>query len=538
MSVQSIASVFSEDKPVELYAQIQGAQSKFYYKPIDEDLTPWLSLHYPANSSYNGRVFICRRKAGTMRTVSRRNIDEVPYFVSNMHVSRRCDYYIMANTVKGVERKKKDLFSLNNIIVDIDCHTDGMPYELMINELVARCRRDLFECGVVPEPNSVIRTGRGVQFWWAIEPAAKALTFLYQRALSWFLEQFEHLLEEYPSTLSEFSVDRSASRNVVGLFRLPMTYNTTVIRKVSYEILHTSRYNLNELVEDFVPADYWEAKTAKRRRNAQPASLTENAPVINLSEDDVTVFDGGTNAMARRILQLVELRALRNAPVKKEMRDLFCFVVYCALLSIYDQDEAWRRLLAFNQGFKQPLERKELVQSMSAAQKHRYRLSNEWIVENLRVTPQEQAAICMQSSEGKRSNYTRDLLRQKKKQARDAKILSLYESGMSQSKISEEMHLARNTVAKVLREAKQADFSGSFDDPVLELKEPTSEVSECNAERSAPQKVITLQIVQEPTCSNLVRKYSFVSYRQEEPADPGISESANLSHLSLIRPPT
>lgn len=524
---------------IEIPSQMQMPRKMPYHKHIGIDIMPWLSLHYPMDSTFNGRIFIGRKKEGIMCTVSRRNIVEIPYFVPQMHISKVCDYYITANAVSGVTRQKKDLFSLHNIVVDIDCHADGAPYELIANELVARCHRDLFNCGIVPEPNSIVYTGRGVQFWWALKPAAKALAFLYQRAQAWFLEQFELLINEYPSFLSDLSVDTSASRNIVGYFRLPMTYNTTVNRKGSYELLHTNRYKLTELVDKFVPTDFSEAKFTKKQTRNLSTNNTDNSYGINLTKNDVIVFEGGTNAMARRVLKMVELRAFRNAPINKETRDLFCFVVYCALLSIYDQEEAWRRLLAFNDGFKEPLDIKELEQAMAAAEKHRYSLSNEKVIEKLNITPEEQAAIGMQGCARKPSNYTRDLLRQKKKQTRNNEILALHGAGMSQAKIAKEMQLSRNTVAKVLRETKNlaTDSSEPSEELLLTTDEPKSTDAENNQEGKSP-KIIMLNPAQAQTCSNLVPKYRFVSYSDAPARDVERSGPIDINSLSVIRPPT
>ena len=539
MGAHATLPVQTAEDQIEIPSQMQMPRKMPYHKHIGIEIMPWLTLHYPMDSAFNGRIFIGRKKEGIMCTVSRRNIVEIPYFVPQMHISKVCDYYITANAVSGVVRQKKDLFSLHNIVVDIDCHADGVPYELIANELVARCHRDLFNCGAVPTPNSIVYTGRGVQFWWALKPAAKALAFLYQRAQAWLIEQFELLIKEYPSSLSELSVDSSASRNIVGYYRLPLTYNTTTNRKGSYELLHTNQYKLTDLVEDFVPTDFSEARFTKKQFKDLSISNTEQEYDITLSKNDVIVFEGGTNAMARRVLKMVELRAFRNAPINEEMRDLFCFVVYCALLSIYDQDEAWRRLLAFNEGFKEPLDIKELEQSMAATEKHRYSLSNEKIIEKLNITPEEQVAIGLQGCAKKPSNYTRDLLRQKKKQARNNEIMALHNTGMSQAQIAKEMQLSRNTVAKVLRDAEKhaTDLPEPSEEFPLAMDEPKSAVPENSQEEKSP-KIIMLNPAQAQPCSNLVPKYSFVSYSEAPAKEVERTGPIGTKSLNVIRPPT
>jgi hypothetical protein len=164
--------------------------------------------------------------------------------------------------------------------------------------------------------------------------------------------------------------------------------------------------------------------------------------------------------MARRVQQLVRLRALRNAPMGQEMRDRFCFTVYCALLADYDQPEAWERLLAFNKGFKQPLPYPALKQMMSSATEKKYRLTNEWIISELEITEEEQQNIGLSRASETRSermsrNYTRDLIRKSLREDRNNKILSLFSAGMSKSAIAREMGLSWNTVAKVIAMADE-----------------------------------------------------------------------------------
>jgi hypothetical protein len=139
----------------------------------------------------------------------------------------------------------------------------------------------------------------------------------------------------------------------------------------------------------------------------------------------------------------------------QEMRDRFCFTVYCALLADYEQEEAWNRLLAFNDGFKQPLPYPTLKQMMSSATEKKYRLTNEWVIEKLEINDDEMATIGLSHASEERSermsrNYTRDLIRKSLREDRDNKILSLFSAGMSKSAIARELALSWNTVAKVI----------------------------------------------------------------------------------------
>ena len=332
-------------------------KTQFNHRFIDSKIKPWLDLHFPADSSFNGRIFLAyRRKDGNgIYDLSRRNIGELSSFVEEMHVSRNMDYYITANSVCGVRRATEDVFGLHNIVIDIDCHAEGLSPSLLA-DFVWRCSRDLWSTGECPEPNSIVFSGQGVQLWWALEPASANIQYWYKRMQSWLMDALQGVLDESPEELGELSIDRSASKKLAGLFRLPFTYNTKTGRKGSAHIRNHNGYDLRRLLDRYVPAEYNPHKSQNPRRWAEAKTVSvPEQEYVPLAEQDAEVLKGGTTPMARRVQQLVRLRALRNAPMGEEMRDRFCFTVYCALLADHEQEEAWRRLVAFNEGFKQPL---------------------------------------------------------------------------------------------------------------------------------------------------------------------------------------
>ena len=96
-----------------------------FAKNLDESVLSWYDVHFPA-SSFHGRIYIGRRKDdgfGVQRLFLGER-EAVRQFLEDMHVSEKLDYYITANTVNGVERNLEGLFSLDNIVLDIDCHSE------------------------------------------------------------------------------------------------------------------------------------------------------------------------------------------------------------------------------------------------------------------------------------------------------------------------------------------------------------------------------------------------------------------------------
>ena len=112
------------------------------------------------------------------------------------------DYYITANSVSGVRRVTEDVFGLHNIVVDIDCHEEGARSMELLAAFIWRCGRDLWNIDECPEPNSIVFSGRGVQLWWAIEPASAKIQYWYKRMQAWILDALQGVLDEYPEEFS------------------------------------------------------------------------------------------------------------------------------------------------------------------------------------------------------------------------------------------------------------------------------------------------------------------------------------------------
>ena len=67
----------------DLSAAIMWPKEQKNHNFIDKKILPWLDLHFPADSSFYGRIFLAyRRKNGKgIYDLTRRNIDELAPFV-------------------------------------------------------------------------------------------------------------------------------------------------------------------------------------------------------------------------------------------------------------------------------------------------------------------------------------------------------------------------------------------------------------------------------------------------------------------------
>ena len=427
---------------------IAAPRRQINHKFIDRSISQWLDVHF-GDDSFNGRVFLGHRKhGGGVYTMTARSISELHKYVMLIHASQRLDYYITANSVSGTSRTKSGLFGLQNIVVDVDCHEDGMDAREAVEAFLWYARRDLWSDGTLPMPNSIVRTGRGVQLWWAIVPCHASCQFHYDQIKIGILDRLEDLLEEYPDI--DLTLDRSASMNPVGYFRLPGTYNTAAKRFGSFEVLSDERYDTHEL------AGYITPLPREKRRTEAPAPSQR----VPMQPCDIIVLHNNYSTGANRVMQLIKLRNLRDNAVGAETRNNLCFSVYNALRMSYDHDEAMERLRAYNEGFKQPMTERELEQTICAAKrKGGYKYTNERLIELLEITPKEQDIIGLHPFNGTykpwshaKPNATRDAVRKARRDDRDDKIVALYQEGVSQAETARRLGISRNTVARVLKD--------------------------------------------------------------------------------------
>lgn len=439
-------------------SMMAAPRTQIRHNYINRAIEEWLDIHF-GDTSFNGRAIIGRRKnGGGIYTMSARSLDELRPYVLMVHASTRLDYYITANTVSGVTRRESELFGLQNIVIDVDCHDKDRIRNIpaLVQAFLWRSKRDLWETGAIPTPNSIVRTGRGVQLWWALRPCYGGSDYgksryHYDKIKNNLMDHIEVMLDEYNEELAGLSVDRGASSNPVGYFRLPCTYNTTAQCYSTLEILHTERYDQRDLTRLETP-----------ERNMYIDTQGGISKHIPLLDSDIIVLHNFYATGLRRVMQLIKLRNLRNNEAGNETRDHFNFAVYNSLRMAFDHEEAMERLRSYNAGFKQPMTDKELDNCViSAKKKDGYKYTNAKLIELLNVTPEEQDAIDLHPFRGKyrpwshtKPNASRDMARRAIREDRDYKIFTLHQKGVSQAETAKQLGVGKNTVYRVLKKLR------------------------------------------------------------------------------------
>ena len=426
-----------------------------FSKNLDESVLSWYDVHFPA-SSFHGRIHIGRMKDDGfgVQKLFLGEREAVRQFLEDMHVSEKLDYYITANTVNGVERNLEGLFSLDNIVLDIDCHNEvDEGWQEQILPLIWRFKHD----EVVPAPNSIVRTGRGIQFWWHIRPVYVKCKPYFVEVRNFLISRINDFLTEY-NEFSAFHVDNTASNNLVGYYRLPGTYNTKAGVQVEFEILREEEYLLQDMTAWMELERSQEAK--EPAASAPPPPAADDFSGKYLASDIRILRDFHTLGFFRT-RQLIQLRIIRDNDVGSETRNNLCFMVYNAMLPALGHERAFEKLMDFNQGFKAPMTEHELEGVIcSARDKGGYRYTNEKMIEFLEITPEEQKAIGLWIPTEPFDPMTRISTHPSRKAAartakedRNAKVLALANKGYKIGAIAEEMQITRQTVSSILSKA-------------------------------------------------------------------------------------
>ena len=424
-----------------------------FSKNLDESVLSWYDVHFPA-SSFHGRIHIGRMKDDGfgVQKLFLGEREAVRQFLEDMHVSEKLDYYITANTVNGVERNLEGLFSLDNIVLDIDCHNEvDEGWQEQILPLIWRFKHD----EVVPAPNSIVRTGRGIQFWWHIRPVYVKCKPYFVEVRNFLISRINDFLTEY-NEFSAFHVDNTASNNLVGYYRLPGTYNTKAGVQVEFEILREEEYLLQDMTAWMELERSQEAK--EPAASAPPPPAADDFSGKYLASDIRILRDFHTLGFFRT-RQLIQLRIIRDNDVGSETRNNLCFMVYNAMLPALGHERAFEKLMDFNQGFKAPMTEHELEGVIcSARDKGGYRYTNEKMIEFLEITPEEQKSIGLWIPTEPFDPMTRISTHPSRKAAartakedRNAKVLALANKGLKIAVIAKEIGIDRNTVADILK---------------------------------------------------------------------------------------
>ena len=400
-----------------------------------QDIEGFFRLHFP-DSEYRGKVHLwakSRYKNARMYRLCYGSPEQLLEKLENSKItSAHQDYYITANTMSAGTRDSDGLFSLNNIVLDIDNHAPGQDSRTTRHQygaLVSIYQDILMDGTARFVPNTIVFTGRGCQLWFNIEQIGYKRLDVWQRLTDEIIKQTDTLIIDHKDILTGLSVDTGASRNAAGLYRAPWSYNRKSGTYAEFEIIHDDPIDAMDEVQRLRQAD-------------------RSSRVINFA----TAKDGEYQRALKRQNAIINLVKLRMADGQTIQRDNVLFCIFCNWSGIcQDAAEIMTHVKAVNALFDEPMQDREIKRAMSTATRKRYQLTNDSIIKRLKITTAEREQIQL-FAKGTDREIRREAARQAKAD-RNKKILSMYAAGSTQEQIADSLSISRRTVCNVLEQA-------------------------------------------------------------------------------------
>ena len=341
------------------------------------------------------------------------------------------DVYISMSTFYKPMRRIETIKEIGNLFLDLDTYNTKFTK----TQILMNLEENYFN-RVIPIPNLIIDSGRGLTLVWSIEKVP------YMALPLW-----KSIQEYLYSQLKEFGADRKALDatrvlRVAGSINSKSGTRVTILEKYEY------KYTLREIQREFLP-DLDENKSKKKGRPKK---------VVYVHRER-SLYQG-------RILDLVKLCELRNYDVKGQ-REIILFLYRYYLCYFYeDEQKALEDVLELNKEFIQPLSEKEVIRATGSAEKvfkakdKQYKYKNETLIEILEISEYEQThmKVIIGKEEYKRRNNEynkkkykiklKELGKMTKQEELDIlrkKIKVLRDKGLKNKEIMQMLNIGSNT---------------------------------------------------------------------------------------------
>ncbi|HBF7390209.1 TPA: DNA-binding response regulator [Clostridioides difficile] len=271
------------------------------------------------------------------------------------------DVYISMNTFYKPVRRIETIKELTCNFIDLDTYNTKFTNTQILMNLEANYFNKL-----IPIPNLIIGSGRGLTLMWLI-----------QRVPYMALPLWKAIQEYLYIQLKEFGADIKAL-DATRILRVPGSINSKSGTRVKILEKYDYVYTLREIQREFLP-DLDENRTQKKGRPKK---------VVYIHRER-SLYQG-------RILDLVKLCELRNYDMKG-YREIILFLYRYYLCYFYeDEQKALEDVLEINKEFIQPLNEREVIRATGSAEKvfkskdKQYKYKNETLIELLEISEYEQ----------------------------------------------------------------------------------------------------------------------------------------------------
>lgn len=370
--------------------------------------------------------------------------------IKTISFRKNANYYITKNSFIRDIRRTEYLFSFDNIVIDVDNHSEDATKEMTVEEISIEVSK-LIKCLDATEDFlkfSYIRTGRGVHIWIRLE-SFSARTSKLQKLYDIFCEKLCDIVERVVAENHiNLQVDRGASTDKTRLVRLPYTYNTKAIKKngkhfkTKYDEHTAKKYSLDDLCAFFNIQKKKQEKTEKPKQLITETKVKPR-PQLNTDTDYVGLY-------IKRLHYLENIVKRDNNCTSRRNNLLFCYYATC--VKIYPRQQAQDLTSKFNNTFFEPLKQSELQATIRSVDKNNYNLSVSKFFELISATKEE---IALYDTFSKRRRERKKAREEKDK--RNQTIKELSQQDVSVDEIAKQVNCCKDTVYKYA-ERKPVDY--------------------------------------------------------------------------------
>lgn len=301
-------------------------------------------------------------------------------YISRYKFDSKHNYYYTINSFRNGKgqvmpiNSKETLFGVNGIVIDVDSHNNVFDEKRLDKEIDTIINKSN-EMNI-PLPHFIVKSGRGMHIYYLIEPCSYKLSFLVEQATQMFVNFYKTILNK------PFDLDVGATNNIVGLMRIPGTYN---LESKTYSFVakkyESPMRNINELLDVFKDTPFYE--------------INYNCPLVNVDRERPIGVSKPNIRRCQKVLKAIEEYQgdIVARQFKHQNRNRTCFVYASFLLHLYSYDDSFEKLKHFNSNYSKPLPHKRLIyildyccQSHSCETKSKYLyLTNKMILDYLDI---------------------------------------------------------------------------------------------------------------------------------------------------------
>lgn len=427
-----------------------AAAEKIEYGPAEygAELADFFTGIFEDKDGYRGRAHILSRPAGggDFKTELVCFVDQLPAEAAALETGPDRDFYYTPNTFSGYTRRREYVFSLNNIVIDIDDHKtkDRQERAARLDKFIAELRAKL-----QPQPGYIVKSCRGVQILWPIEQESYKAAPRYIVVREDLIKQVEDIIKGNPEEFGALEMDAAASRNIAGIVRMPFTFNTKTAGEtpdgapLRAELLriHDKRLRLSR-EEKRIAAKYGRSK------------------------DDI---ERGVHRLPsrRQILATEQAAMLRALPGIREaagasltgMRNNYFYLLANLLCKAkWRADLIRAEVLRINATLSEPMDENELERNLGSIfrmyerEGRGYPVNMTEIIEKLQITDEEAAQLALFVEPGTKREKKK-LQRRREKDARNAEILDHHRQGKTATEAAAAAECSISTASRVIKAA-------------------------------------------------------------------------------------